>query len=106
AAERARPAVGAEAGSRGTRTQVASAGDDEVETTASTDRAQPLAIGPNRSTTTPGGTWRTGAQPLPRPAQAYAGQAGQAPCPGAGKTDARIAAAEASARAEAPKALA
>ena len=69
-AERGRPAVVADATSR-TRTQVASADDEdvEVETTAST---QPLDISP-RQTTTPGSAgakWRSGA--LPASAQAYA----------------------------------
>ncbi|MFD0937542.1 SPOR domain-containing protein, partial [Methylobacterium trifolii] len=106
----ARPAVVADAVSR-TRTQMASA-DDEVETTSSTDRAQPLDIVPNRSTLTPGsaGTWKAGAQGLPKAAQAYAGaNGGQAPFPGASgsKSDARLASVEGpAARAEAPKPLA
>ncbi|GJE16038.1 SPOR domain-containing protein [Methylobacterium marchantiae] len=93
-AERGRPAVVADATSR-TRTQVASADDDdaEVETTAST---QPLDISP-RQTTTPGSAgakWRTGA--LPASAQAYAPTAAPVTFPGAkvsasGKTDARLA---------------
>lgn len=109
-AERARPAVIADAVSR-TRTQVASAEDDEVETTSSTDAGEPLDIGPSRSTATPG-AWKAGAQPLPKAAQAYAGPpAGPAAFPGgarnSGKSDARIASADgASARAEAPKPVA
>ncbi len=80
-AERARPAVVADGASR-TRTQVASADDEDVETTASTLRAgQPLDISPSRTaTTTPGSAgmkWRSGA--LPASAQAYAPAAGQPP---------------------------
>ena len=98
-AERARPAVVADAVSR-TRTQLASA-DDEVETTASTE---PLDIMPNRSTATPG-SGGYGARALPKAAQAYAATSGQSPFPGSGaKSDARLASVEAPvARAEAPK---
>ncbi|KQO74037.1 D-alanyl-D-alanine carboxypeptidase [Methylobacterium sp. Leaf88] len=92
-AERARPAVVADGASR-TRTQVASADDEDVETTASTLRAgQPLDISPARTaTTTPGSAsmrWRSGA--LPASAQAYAPAGGQAAFPAGGKTDARLA---------------
>lgn len=104
-AERARPAVVADAVSR-TRTQVASADDEDVETTGTT--GEPLDIMPSRSTTTPGGTWKPGplgvSQALPKAAQAYAGASGaQAPFPGASKTAARMASAE---RDEPPKAVA
>ncbi|MCJ2037764.1 SPOR domain-containing protein [Methylobacterium sp. J-059] len=109
-AERARPAVVADAVSR-TRTQLASAEDDEVETTNSTDAGQPLDIAPRRSTATPGsaGAFKAGAQPLPKAAQAYAAPAtGQAAFPGsARKSDQRIASADGPiARAEAPKPIA
>ncbi len=102
-AERARPAVVADGASR-TRTQVASADDEDVETTASTIRGgQPLDITPSRTaTTTPGSAgmkFRSGT--LPGSAQAYAATGGQAPFPGA-KTDARLASADGP-RAEAPK---
>lgn len=103
-AERARPAVVADAVSR-TRTQVASADDEDVETTGTT--GEPLDIMPSRSTTTPGGTWKPGpqgvSQALPKSAQAYAGAStAQAPFPGASKTAARLASAE---RDEPPKAV-
>ena len=96
-AERGRPAVIAEAGSR-TRTEIASA-DDEVETTSSTSIAPPASIG----TTTPG-MRRPALQALPGAAQAYAGPAAQAPFPTAGgKTTARLPAVEGvTSRAEAP----
>jgi D-alanyl-D-alanine carboxypeptidase len=92
-AERARPAVVADGASR-TRTQVASADDEDVETTASTLHAgQPLDISPSRSaTTTPGSAgmkWRSGA--LPASAQAYAPSGGQPAFPAGGKSDARLA---------------
>ena len=98
-AERGRPAVVAEAESR-TRTVIASADDDAVETTSSTSTA-PLDIRP--STTTPGSR-RAGLQALPNAAQAYAGPASQAPFPGAGnKSTARLPAVEGVAsRAEGP----
>ncbi|WP_375463154.1 serine hydrolase [uncultured Methylobacterium sp.] len=100
-AERARPAVVADAVSR-TRTQVASAEDDEVETTSSTDAGEPLEITPGRSTVTPGsaGAWKAGAQALPKAARAYAGAAApQGAFPGA-----RVASADGpTAHAEAPK---
>jgi D-alanyl-D-alanine carboxypeptidase len=107
-AERARPAVVADGASR-TRTQVASADDEEdVETTASTLRAgQPLDISPNRgATTTPGSAgmkWRSGA--LPASAQAYAPANGQAAFPAGGKTDARLASVDGP-RTEGPKPVA
>ncbi len=106
-AERARPAVVADAVSR-TRTQLASADDDEIETTSSTSRSQPLDITP-RSTATPGSGSRNPA--LPRAAQAYAGASAQAPFPASGgarsdgKSDARLASVD-GARAEPPKPLA
>jgi D-alanyl-D-alanine carboxypeptidase len=108
-AERTRPAVVADAVSR-TRTQVASAEDDEIETTASTDRNQPLDITPNRATTTPGSAgmaWKSGPQALPKAAQAYAGSgSAQAPFPGSAKSEARLASVDGGqARAETPKAL-
>jgi D-alanyl-D-alanine carboxypeptidase len=93
-AERARPAVVADAVSR-TRTQVASADDDDVETTGTT--GEPLDLAPKASsTTTPGGTWKTGPQGLPKSAQAYAGSASSAqpPFPGATKSAARVASVE------------
>ncbi|CAO4140649.1 SPOR domain-containing protein [Methylorubrum aminovorans] len=98
-AERGRPAVVAEAESR-TRTVLASADDDGIETTSSTSTA-PLDIRP--STMTPGSR-RTGLQALPNAAQAYAGPASQAPFPSAGgKTTARLPAVEGVAsRAEGP----
>ncbi|CAO4178175.1 SPOR domain-containing protein [Methylorubrum populi] len=100
-AERGRPAVIAEAGSR-TRTEVASADDDDdaVQTTSSTSPA-PLDIRP--ATTTPG--MRRGTlQALPAAAQAYAGPANQAPFPSVnGKSTARLPAVEGVAsRAEGP----
>ena len=97
-AERGRPAVVAEAGSR-TRTEVASAEDDEIETTSSTSISPPASVG----TTTPG-MRRPALQALPGAAQAYAGPAPQAPFPTAGgKTTARLPAVEGVAsRAEAP----
>ncbi len=98
-AERGRPAVVAEAESR-TRTVLASADDDGIETTSSTSTA-PLDIRP--STTTPGSR-RAGLQALPGAAQAYAGSASQAPFPSVGgKTTARLPAVEGVAsRAEGP----
>ncbi|WP_264045696.1 serine hydrolase [Methylobacterium flocculans] len=103
-AERARPAVVADGASR-TRTQVASADDEDVETTASTARAgQPLDISPR--TTTPGSAgmkWRSGA--LPGSAQAYAPTGGQAAFPAGGKSDARLASVDGP-RAEPPKPVA
>lgn len=100
-AERGRPAVIAEAGSR-TRTEIASADDedDAVETTSSTSTA-PLDIRP--ATTTPG-MRRGNLQALPAAAQAYAGPANQAPFPSAnGKSTARLPAVEGVAsRAEGP----
>jgi D-alanyl-D-alanine carboxypeptidase len=98
-AERGRPAVVAEAESR-TRTVLASADDDAVETTSSTSTA-PLDIRP--PTTTPGSR-RAGLQALPGAAQAYAGAASQAPFPSAGgKSTARLPAVEGVAsRAEGP----
>ncbi|MCJ2015723.1 D-alanyl-D-alanine carboxypeptidase [Methylobacterium sp. J-076] len=85
-AERARPAVVADAVSR-TRTQVASAEDEDVETTNST--GEPLDISPGR-TTTPGSARASGPQALPRAAQAYAAQAVQPAFPGTGKISARV----------------
>jgi D-alanyl-D-alanine carboxypeptidase len=98
-AERGRPAVVAEADSR-TRTVLASADDEDIETTSSTSNA-PLDIRP--ATTTPGSR-RTTLQALPGAAQAYAGSAGQAPFPStAGKSTARLPAVEGVAsRAEGP----
>jgi D-alanyl-D-alanine carboxypeptidase len=98
-AERGRPAVVAEAESR-TRTVLASADDDGIETTSSTSTV-PLDIRP--STTTPGSR-RAGLQALPNAAQAYAGPASQAPFPSTGgKTTARLPAVEGVAsRAEGP----
>ncbi|MCJ2035454.1 serine hydrolase [Methylobacterium sp. J-068] len=105
-AERARPAVVADGASR-TRTQVASADDDDIETTASTVRGgQPLDISPNRTTTTPGSAgmkWRTSA--LPASAQAYAPSGGQTAFPAGGKSDARLASVDGP-RTEAPKPVA
>jgi D-alanyl-D-alanine carboxypeptidase len=102
-AERARPAVVADAVSR-TRTQIASADDDDVETTGTT--GEPLDLSPSKvttSTTTPGGTWKPGPQGVPRTAQAYAGAGGaQPPFPGATKSVARVASTE---RDEPPKAI-
>ena len=102
-AERARPAVVADGASR-TRTQFASADDDEVETTSSTSRDQPLDIVPNRSTLTPG-SGRVGNQILPKAAQAYAASTPAPAFPGAvAKSDARLASVEGpAARADAPK---
>ncbi len=80
-AERARPAVVADAVSR-TRTQVASAEDEDVETTNST--GEPLDISPAR-TTTPGSS-----RALPKSAQAYAAQASQPAFPNSGKIVARV----------------
>ena len=94
-AERVRPAVVADAVSR-TRTQVATADDDDVETTSATN--EPLDISPAR-TTTPGGGWKSTTPALPKSAQAYAGAAGQAPFP---KAVARVASNE---RDEAPSAV-
>lgn len=89
-AERARPAVVADSASR-TRTQVASADDEEeVETTASTSGGEPLDIGPGR-TVTPGSAGpRVRYAGPPGPAQAYAPGAAPAMFPG-GKTEARLA---------------
>jgi D-alanyl-D-alanine carboxypeptidase len=105
-AERARPAVVADGASR-TRTEVASADDEDVETTASTVRAgQPLDISPSRTTTTPGSAgmkWRSGA--LPGSAQAYAATGGQAAFPAGTKSDARLASVDGP-RTEAPKPVA
>lgn len=96
-AERARPAVVADAVSR-TQTQVASADDEDVETTSST--GEPLDISPAR-TTTPGS--RTGSTPaLPKAAQAYAAQAVQPAFPGSGKIIARVGSSE---RDDPPKSL-
>ena len=101
-AERARPAVVADAVSR-TRTQLASADDDEVETTSSTDRTQPLDISPSRSTATPGSAGFSG-RTLPKAAQAYAASNTPSPFPGTGKSEARLASVESpAARTEAPK---
>jgi D-alanyl-D-alanine carboxypeptidase len=98
-AERARPAVVADAVSR-TRTQVASADDEDVETTGTT--GEPLDLAPSR-TTTPGGTWKPGPQGIPKAAQAYAGaSSAQPPFPGATKSAARVASTE---RDEPPKAV-
>ena len=93
-AERARPAVVADAVSR-TRTQVASADEDDVETTNST--GEPLDISPSR-TTTPGNSLRA----LPKAAQAYADQASQPAFPNSGKIAARVTSNE---RDEPPKPL-
>ncbi|WP_426314969.1 serine hydrolase [Methylobacterium fujisawaense] len=97
-AERARPAVVADAVSR-TRTQVASADDEDVETTGTT--GEPLDLSPSK-TTTPGGTWKPGPQGIPKAAQAYAGGNAQPPFPGASKSTARVASLE---RDEPPKAV-
>ena len=94
----ARPAVVADAVSR-TRTQVASAEEDDVETTSST--GEPLDISPAR-TTTPGSSHRSGLQALPKAAQAYAEQAAQPSFPGSGKISARVGSNE---RDEPPKPL-
>ncbi|MEL6063930.1 MULTISPECIES: serine hydrolase [unclassified Methylobacterium] len=104
-AERARPAVVADAVSR-TRTQVASADEEDVETTGTT--GEPLDLSPKGTTTTPGGkypqeTWKVGPQGIPKAAQAYAGtSSAQAPFPGATKSTARVASVE---RDEPPKAV-
>ena len=99
-AERARPAVVADAVSR-TRTQIASADDEDVETTGTT--GEPLDLAPKAAaTTTPGGVWKPGPQGLPRAAQAYAGGSAQPPFPGASKSAARVASVE---RDEPPKAV-
>ncbi|MET0367237.1 MAG: D-alanyl-D-alanine carboxypeptidase [Methylobacterium sp.] len=82
-AERARPAVVADAVSR-TRTQIASAEDEDVETTNST--GEPLDISPARTTTPGGGRL----QALPKAAQAYASQAAQPAFPHSGKIVARV----------------
>ncbi|GJD33773.1 D-alanyl-D-alanine carboxypeptidase [Methylobacterium aerolatum] len=97
-AERARPAVVADGISR-TRTQVASAEDDDVETTNST--GEPLDISPAR-TTTPGNGLRAASPALPKSAQAYAEQPSQPAFPSLGKIAARISSNE---RDEPPKAL-
>ncbi|GJD31787.1 hypothetical protein PMNALOAF_3050 [Methylobacterium adhaesivum] len=97
-AERARPAVVADGASR-TRTQVASADDEEIETTAST--AQPLDISPNRATTTPGSAGAKGR--LPASAQAYAPAAPAAPFPMATKSPARLASVDGARTESAPK---
>lgn len=97
-AERARPAVVADAVSR-TQTQVASADDEDVETTSST--GEPLDISPAR-TTTPGS--RAGvSQALPKAAQAYAAPAAQPAFPTGGKISARVGSSE---RDDPPKPLA
>ncbi|MBE7248915.1 MAG: SPOR domain-containing protein, partial [Actinomycetospora chiangmaiensis] len=96
-AERARPAVVADAVSR-TRTQVASADEDDVETTSST--GEPLDISPR--TTTPGNSLRSASPALPKSAQAYAESNGQPAFPSLGKIAARISSNE---RDEPPKAL-
>ncbi|UMY20121.1 D-alanyl-D-alanine carboxypeptidase [Methylobacterium organophilum] len=96
-AERGRPAVVADQVSA-TRTQVASADDEEeVETTSSTNAVRPLA-----ATTTPGMARRSGA--IPGAAQAYAGSPAQAPFPSAsGKQTARLPSVEgAASRVEGP----
>ena len=99
-AERARPAVVADAASR-TRTQVASADEDpDIETTASTSGGEPLDIMPGR-TTTPGSANPRGRIALPSAAQAYA-PAPPASFPTSGKSDARLASVDAPARSEAP----
>ncbi|MCJ2137207.1 SPOR domain-containing protein [Methylobacterium sp. J-026] len=100
-AERARPAVVADAVSR-TRTQVADADDGDVETTGTT--GEPLDLAPRAAaTTTPGGTWKPGPQGIPKAAQAYAGaSSAQAPFPGTAKVVARVASME---RDEPPKAV-
>jgi len=85
-AERARPAVVADAVSR-TQTQVASADDEDVETTSST--GEPLDISPSR-TTTPGAGRVSAAPTLPKAAQAYAPQASSPSFPGSGKIIARV----------------
>lgn len=85
-AERARPAVVADAVSR-TQTQVASADDEDVETTSST--GEPLDISPSR-TTTPGAGRVSTAPALPKAAQAYAPQASSPAFPGSGKIIARV----------------
>ncbi|MCE4222684.1 D-alanyl-D-alanine carboxypeptidase [Methylobacterium sp. C25] len=92
-AERGRPAVIADAASK-TRTRYASAEDDEIETTNSTDAVP---------TTTPGMS-RKPLQAIPGAAQAYAGAPAQAPFPG-GKSSARLPAYDydaVAARSEAP----
>ena len=98
-AERARPAVVADGASR-TRTQVASADDEDVETTASTAR-EPLDISPNRATTTPGSAGARGR--LPAAAQAYAPVAPASPFPTAVKSPARLASVDGPRTESAPK---
>ena len=95
-AERGRPAVVADAGSR-TRTRIASAeaadDDDAVETTsaASNTTSSIGALINQRITTTPGLKPRSASQPIPGAAQAYAGPASQAVFPVvAGKSAARL----------------
>ncbi|MFC5556838.1 serine hydrolase [Methylobacterium iners] len=100
-AERARPAVVADAASR-TRTQVASADADEVETTASTAISEPLDIMPSRTTTPGSAGMRRPASPLPSSAQAYAPAAIQPSFPAGGKSEARLASVDAPSRVEAP----
>ena len=92
AAERGRPAVVADAASE-TRTRVASADDDEVETTSATSIRD--------LTTTPGA--RRSVAGVPAAAQAYAGSGNPAPFPtSGGKSVARLPGADAAARTEAP----
>ncbi len=98
-AERARPAVVADGASR-TRTQVASADDEDVETTASTAR-EPLDISPNRATTTPGSAGVRAR--LPATAQAYAPVAPASPFPTAVKSPARLASVDGARTESAPK---
>ncbi|KQO61924.1 D-alanyl-D-alanine carboxypeptidase [Methylobacterium sp. Leaf469] len=97
-AERARPAVVADGASR-TRTQMASADDEDVETTAST--AQPLDISPSRATTTPGSAGVKGR--LPANAQAYAPTAPGSPFPMGVKSPARLASVDGPRTESAPK---
>ena len=79
---------------------VASADDEDVETTGTT--GEPLDLSPSK-TTTPGGTWKPGPQAIPKAAQAYAGGGNaQPPFPGASKSTARVASLE---RDEPPKAV-
>ncbi|WP_375409624.1 D-alanyl-D-alanine carboxypeptidase [uncultured Methylobacterium sp.] len=96
-AERARPAVIADADSR-TRTQIATADDEDVVTTASTNGGQPLDIMPSR-TTTPGSAFGK-PRTVPGNAQAYAQAVGQPTFPGSGKVEARLASVDAPSRSE------
>ncbi|KQP51889.1 SPOR domain-containing protein [Methylobacterium sp. Leaf108] len=99
-AERARPAVVADAAAR-TRTQFASAADDEdVDTTASTNADEPLDISPGR-TTTPGSAAPKARLGATASAQAYAAIPSQPAFPNSGKVEARLASVDAPARAEA-----